>query len=136
MSSLVVQRQLLNFLHAIVFKDEHTQDPFVEAVAYDGPGEGASMAQPDHIYLDAMGFGMGCCCLQMTFQGRSIDEARYLYDQLAVMTPIMLALSGTSMLLCIISGITSGYCSCDPNSTRICSRSRLSLGHYIKCAHY
>lgn len=25
-------------------------------------------ALPDHIYMDAMAFGMGCCCLQMTFQ--------------------------------------------------------------------
>lgn len=28
--------------------------------------EGA--AKPDHIYMDHMGFGMGCCCLQVTFQ--------------------------------------------------------------------
>ena len=41
-----------------------------------------------------MGFGMGCCCLQVTMQGRNIDEARYMYDQLAVLTPVMLALTG------------------------------------------
>jgi glutamate--cysteine ligase catalytic subunit len=32
---------------------------------------------------------MGCCCLQVTFQAQSIDEARFLYDQLAPLTPIM-----------------------------------------------
>jgi glutamate--cysteine ligase catalytic subunit len=41
------------------------------------------------IYMDAMGFGMGCCCLQITFQARDILEARHLYDQLAVMCPIV-----------------------------------------------
>ncbi|TPX63001.1 glutamate---cysteine ligase [Powellomyces hirtus] len=50
-------------------------------------------ALPDHIYMDAMCFGMGCCCLQVTFQACSVEEARLLYDQLAVVTPIMMALS-------------------------------------------
>ncbi|KAI9007113.1 glutamate-cysteine ligase-domain-containing protein [Gaertneriomyces semiglobifer] len=50
-------------------------------------------ALPDHIYMDAMCFGMGCCCLQVTFQACSVEEARRLYDQLAVITPIMMALS-------------------------------------------
>lgn len=43
-----------------------------------------------------MGFGMGCCCLQMTFQAQSLGEARHLYDQLTPLTPIMLALSASS----------------------------------------
>eukprot|EP01135_Chromosphaera_perkinsii_P005544 Nk52_evm93s352 gene=Nk52_evmTU93s352 len=50
----------------------------------------------DHIYMDAMCFGMGCCCLQTTFQGCNIDEARYLYDQLAVISPVLLALTASS----------------------------------------
>jgi len=28
-------------------------------------GEAARAALPDHIYMDAMGFGMGNCCLQV-----------------------------------------------------------------------
>lgn len=28
-------------------------------------GEAANAALPDHIYMDAMGFGMGNCCLQV-----------------------------------------------------------------------
>ena len=44
----------------------------------------------DHVYLDAMGFGMGLCCLQLTFQASSMIEARELYDQLAPLCPIML----------------------------------------------
>lgn len=43
-----------------------------------------------------MGFGMGCSCLQMTFQAQSLEEARHMYDQLTPLTPIMLALSAAS----------------------------------------
>lgn len=46
--------------------------------------------------MDAMGFGMGCCCLQVTFQACNINEARTLYDQLAPLCPIMLALTAAS----------------------------------------
>jgi hypothetical protein len=51
---------------------------------------------PGQIHLDAMAFGMGCCCLQVTFQARDLRESRYLYDQLAVMSPIMLALTANA----------------------------------------
>ncbi|XP_032514571.1 glutamate--cysteine ligase catalytic subunit [Danaus plexippus] len=54
------------------------------------------LAKPDSVYLDAMGLGMGCCCLQVTFQACCITEARTLYDQLAPLCPIMLALSAAS----------------------------------------
>jgi glutamate--cysteine ligase catalytic subunit len=50
-------------------------------------------AKVDHIYMDCMCFGMGCCCLQVTFQACSIEEARRLYDHLAVVSPIMVMLS-------------------------------------------
>eukprot|EP00050_Salpingoeca_kvevrii_P011264 m.13992 g.13992 ORF g.13992 m.13992 type:complete len:653 (-) comp3341_c0_seq1:2547-4505(-) len=78
-----------------VYHDEKTPKPFVEDFSgvYVGSSEGAAAAKPDHIYLDAMGFGMGCCCLQVTFQACSLEEARLLYDQLAPVCPIVLALS-------------------------------------------
>lgn len=44
-----------------IYKDTETPDPFVEFP--DIPA-----AKPDHVYMDAMGFGMGCCCIQVTFQ--------------------------------------------------------------------
>ncbi|CAH1980041.1 unnamed protein product [Acanthoscelides obtectus] len=53
---------------------------------------------PDHVYMDAMGFGMGCCCLQLTFQACNISEARTLYDQLTPLCPIMLAFTAASPL--------------------------------------
>jgi hypothetical protein len=33
------------------------------------------------IHMDAMAFGMGCCCLQITFQAKDMDESRFMYDQ-------------------------------------------------------
>ncbi|KAH9985371.1 glutamate-cysteine ligase catalytic subunit [Russula vinacea] len=52
----------------------------------------------DHIYMDAMGFGMGCCCLQLTFQCCNIEDARWMYDALIPVGPIMLALTAASPL--------------------------------------
>uniref|UniRef100_A0A8D0CJL7 Glutamate--cysteine ligase n=1 Tax=Scleropages formosus TaxID=113540 RepID=A0A8D0CJL7_SCLFO len=71
-----------------IFKDQSTPSPFVETFPGDD-GESVRAALPDHIYMDAMGFGMGNCCLQVTFQACSISEARYLYDQLATICPIV-----------------------------------------------
>lgn len=69
-----------------VFKDKNTVLPV----------EGAPEGEPDVVHLDAMGFGMGCCCLQLTFQACNIEEARTLYDQLTPLCPIMLALTAAS----------------------------------------
>jgi glutamate--cysteine ligase catalytic subunit len=57
---------------------------------------------PDHIHMDAMAFGMGCCCLQVTFQARDLEESRVLYDQLAVLAPLLLALTANT---CIFRGL-------------------------------
>ncbi|KAK7091679.1 glutamate--cysteine ligase catalytic subunit-like [Littorina saxatilis] len=81
-----------------VFKDTKTPSPFTEDFSSmdDVNGEAKRSAKPDHIYMDCMGFGMGCCCLQVTFQACNITEGRLLYDQLAPLCPIMLALSAAS----------------------------------------
>ncbi|XP_014589986.1 glutamate--cysteine ligase catalytic subunit isoform X2 [Equus przewalskii] len=70
-----------------IFKDKNTPSPFIETFPEDD--EAAKASKPDHVYMDAMGFGMGNCCLQVTFQACSIAEARYLYDQLATICPIV-----------------------------------------------
>lgn len=46
--------------------------------------------------VDAMAFGMGCCCLQITMQCRDERESRFLHDQLAVLAPVFLALSAST----------------------------------------
>ncbi|KAI8320377.1 GCS-domain-containing protein [Martensiomyces pterosporus] len=86
-----------------IFHDQHTPRPFIDpSIPYDRslfPGdkeakEGAAL--PDHIYMDAMGFGMGCCCLQITLQAPNVNQARRLYDQLATVGAVMMALSASS----------------------------------------
>ncbi|XP_035223286.1 glutamate--cysteine ligase catalytic subunit-like isoform X2 [Stegodyphus dumicola] len=80
-----------------IYRDRNTPDPFVEDFTNLGDdGEAAAAALPNHVYMDAMGFGMGCSCLQVTFQACNINEARTLYDQLAPVCPIALALSAAS----------------------------------------
>jgi len=68
-----------------LFKDKNT-DTTPEEGAGGSPG----------IHMDAMAFGMGCCCLQVTFQARDVSESRHLYDQLAVIAPILLALTAAT----------------------------------------
>jgi glutamate--cysteine ligase catalytic subunit len=56
----------------------------------------------DHIYMDAMGFGMGCCCLQLTFQSCNVDEARRMYDALIPVGPIMVCRLSSEAVLGIL----------------------------------
>jgi len=86
-----------------VFKDANTQQPFHDpTVNYDlhswpeddDVRNGA--AKKDHIYMDAMAFGMGSCCLQITFQAKNIEEGRKMYDQLSPIGPILLALTAAT----------------------------------------
>ncbi|XP_052763772.1 glutamate--cysteine ligase catalytic subunit-like [Mya arenaria] len=80
-----------------IFKDTNTPSPFLEDLTqYGDKGESQKGAKPDHIYMDCMGFGMGCSCLQVTFQACNIEEARTLYDQLTPLCPILLALTAAS----------------------------------------
>jgi glutamate--cysteine ligase catalytic subunit len=51
------------------------------------------------VYADAMAFGMGCCSLQTTFQAKDVAESRHLYDHLAALTPVMLALTAGTPIL-------------------------------------
>ncbi|CAG8634171.1 7041_t:CDS:10 [Paraglomus brasilianum] len=86
-----------------IFHDTKTPKPFIDPTIqwnrdkYPEDKEAASgAALPDHIYMDAMCFGMGSCCLQITFQTRTVSDARRLYDQLATLAPIMLALTAAA----------------------------------------
>ena len=86
-----------------IFVDSNTPQPFIDpTIPFDRnlyPEDADARngaAKPNHIYMDSMGFGMGCCCLQITFQATDINEARNLYDQLAPLSPIMLALTAAA----------------------------------------
>lgn len=78
-------------LNVPVFRDANTPRPFVDPTA--SPN---GKALQGHIYMDAMGFGMGCSCLQVTFEAADLNEARVLYDQLCPITPILMALGAAS----------------------------------------
>eukprot|EP00160_Parvularia_atlantis_P013768 Unigene3041_Nuclearia_a/m.9354 Unigene3041_Nuclearia_a/g.9354 ORF Unigene3041_Nuclearia_a/g.9354 Unigene3041_Nuclearia_a/m.9354 type:complete len:628 (-) Unigene3041_Nuclearia_a:92-1975(-) len=90
------RRQSKVAINLPIFKDTHTPSPFVEQFPPSPYPNGATAALPDHIYMDCMCFGMGCCCLQVTFQACSLDEARLLYDQLAPWSPVLLALTAAA----------------------------------------
>ena len=77
-------RYPLVILLAFLIHQSHRPD-------YSEAKNGAALV--DHIYMDAMGFGMGCSCLQLTFQSCNIKEARRLYDALVPVAPIMVSLS-------------------------------------------
>lgn len=86
-----------------IFKDKNTPDPFNDpTVDYnlhnwpedDDVRNGA--VKEGHVYMDAMAFGMGSCCLQITFQAKNMTEGRRLYDQLSPLGPIMLALTAAT----------------------------------------
>ena len=86
-----------------IFKDEKTpvpfKDPTVDYNMHNWPEDDDvrnGAAKDDHIYMDAMAFGMGSCCLQITFQAKNITEGRMLYDQLSPLGPIMLALTAAT----------------------------------------
>lgn len=86
-----------------IYKDRNTPAPFKDpTVDYDlhkWPEDADvrnGAAQVDHIYMDSMCFGMGSCCLQITFQAKNIVEGRKLYDQLSPLGPIMLALTAAT----------------------------------------
>ena len=85
-----------------LYRDVRTPEYLLQAdpaasVAVPVDSAGHSVLEPDtDIHMDAMAFGMGMCCLQVTFQGRDVDESRYMYDQLAVLAPIMLAMTAAT----------------------------------------
>lgn len=68
-----------------IYKDVHTATQPTSDEPY-----------PGQIYMDQMHFGMGCSCLQITYETQNIEHARYLYDMLVAFTPVVSALSQNS----------------------------------------
>ncbi|KAL6928174.1 hypothetical protein ACO0SA_002906 [Hanseniaspora valbyensis] len=82
--------------------DREWFDMDVKFIKEDPTAQGASddlksyKLRPNHIYIDAMGFGMGACCLQTTYQAPDLENARYLYDSLMNFTSVLLSISANS----------------------------------------
>ncbi|VTZ68409.1 gamma-glutamylcysteine synthetase, putative [Plasmodium chabaudi chabaudi] len=53
----------------------------------------------NYVYLDAMFFGMSMCCQQVTMSFQTINDAKYVYDQLAVIAPLFLAITACTPYL-------------------------------------
>lgn len=102
-----------------IYVDSKTKRPFTEPLE----DEEKEKATPDHIYMDAMGFGMGCPNLQATMQLRDITQALHVYDQLAPLTPIFTALSAASPIYRgYLADIDNRYPSTSPTGSRsLCS---------------
>jgi glutamate--cysteine ligase catalytic subunit len=90
-------------LNVPVFHDINTprpfKDPTVDYDLHNWPEDDDvrnGAAKEDHVYMDAMAFGMGSCCLQITFQAKNMTEGRRLYDQLSPLGPILLALTAAT----------------------------------------
>ncbi|KAG6128545.1 Zn finger-containing GTPase- Activating Protein for ARF [Claviceps purpurea] len=86
-----------------VFHDKNTAKPWTDStINFDlhnwpeDDDERNGAAPNDFIHMDAMAFGMGSCCLQITFQAKNITEGRQMYDQLSPLGPIMLALTAAT----------------------------------------
>ncbi|KAF2720253.1 GCS-domain-containing protein [Polychaeton citri CBS 116435] len=90
-------------LNVPVFHDDKTiwpfKDPTVNYDLHDWPEDDDvrnGAAKENCIYMDAMAFGMGSCCLQITFQAKNTEEGRKMYDQLSPLGPILLALTAAT----------------------------------------
>ncbi|KAM4066134.1 glutamate-cysteine ligase [Hirsutella rhossiliensis] len=86
-----------------VFHDKNTPSPWTDPTVNrdlhtwpEDNDERNGAAPDDFIHMDAMAFGMGSCCLQITFQAKNITEGRQMYDQLSPLGPIMLALTAAT----------------------------------------
>lgn len=71
--------------------------------------------------MDAMGFGMGCSCLQLTFQSCNIKEARRLYDALVPVAPIMVTKSEFACLVDDFTDLFVGFL--------------IPLAKFVACSH-
>ena len=79
------------------FIDKNTQMSNISSFA--DPKNVSEADDLPYVYADAMAFGMGCCSLQATFQAKDLAESRHLYDHLAALTPVMLALTAGTPIL-------------------------------------
>ncbi|CDJ41646.1 gamma-glutamylcysteine synthetase, putative [Eimeria tenella] len=67
----------------------------------EGPSEDPHLRKQTDlcIYMDAMCFGMGMNCVQATFSPKNLAAARYLYDQLIVLAPLLLSITAATPFL-------------------------------------
>eukprot|EP01041_Mallomonas_annulata_P001227 gene1227-2382_t len=80
-------------LYKDLYTPEFLDKSVIESLSESLNAKGVQLEPDTNINMDCMAFGMGMCCLQVTLQARDVTESRYLYDQLAILAPIMLAMT-------------------------------------------
>ena len=69
-----------------IYKDINTN---INSVTEDEPF-------PGYVNMDAMGFGMGCCSLQVTIGCDNLENCQQIYDQLIPLSPLFLVISSST----------------------------------------
>lgn len=98
MDSTITEQQL-GSVASLVSEEEVGNNAAVATLSAPAKDPEPDSNRRPSIHMDAMAFGMGCSCLQITFQAKDIDESRFMYDQLAVLAPIMMALTASTPIL-------------------------------------
>lgn len=86
-----------------------------------------------NIIMDCMAFGMGCSCLQETIQVQNEREARYLYDQLAILAPLFLCITAASPAYC--GYLSKKDCRWDIIASSVDDRTQKEMG-FLKKSRY
>lgn len=84
--NILKRRQGRKKTHYPVYQDIETPNTFHDILP---SGEKVK----NHLCLDDLEVGIGCCSLQTTFQAQNETEARWLHDQLIPLAPIFLAMT-------------------------------------------
>ena len=117
-----------------IYSDTHT-----------GDGKVDGHITPGNIHMDAQHFGMGCWCLQITFESKNIEHAKFLHDSFIPLGAIFGALSASAPIYksqlsnwdfrwnVIADSVDSRLEEeKDPNSENFVPKSRYSsMNHYI-----
>ena len=67
-----------------------------EDEATDSEGTREGDPGPGQIGLPGLEYSLGCGSLKVSIETQNLNHARYLYDQLVPLTPILMALSAAS----------------------------------------
>ncbi|KAF8730364.1 hypothetical protein AX14_005601 [Amanita brunnescens Koide BX004] len=94
-ANMIAKRGSKILAYVPIFVDDRTDSPFYDPVHQNSFENGQTHCE-GRIFFDSTLFGAGCCCMQVTQQLRSLDQARKIYDALLPLTPLLMALSASS----------------------------------------
>ncbi|KAL4221497.1 hypothetical protein ACF0H5_019754 [Mactra antiquata] len=93
-----------------VYKDKNTNYLSQDEITHEISEKQETDQQPNDIAIDHALYGPACCCIQVTIQAKNLEEAKYLYDQLIPLCPIMAIISVFKQLaLSVVSPLYKGF---------------------------